>query len=489
MTKITIIIIVTIIAIILLLFAIFFSCDIYANNNDWNESAKFANDISELNFTKITNTIDIINESDIINGILLAFSEHKQISMYGAQHTMGGHSIPKNGYRFNMNNFNKILNLDISDENKMTVTVQSGLKWDDLIKYLNVYGLSPMTLQSYSTFSIGGTISANAHGLTNDEVVGNSIVKCSKFENPELFSLVIGGYGLFGIILEVTLKITKNEKYKMVQHVLNIDDFENIHKNARDNKIVKLAKINTITFDKIYFYLLEKDTDNISVVSKLNNSLNSMSTTSRLLYKWILPSYTGQKIRFKLEEIKGKPLEMQTNIIEKNQLLYESTIPISKLKNIFINLNKTHILQEFFIPNKNDNFKKWMLFLKSYFSELKFNQVSLLNIAIRYVETDNVSFLKYAKNNSYAFVFYYRVNKTKNADDILKQIHTDLTNSAIDLGGTFYLPYRHHYTKKQLLTCYPEFAEFVKLKNKYDHSNLFGNLWFDEYSQKIENSL
>lgn len=481
-----------------ILFLLFIICIIYIyqyNEQLLVNSRNLVNDISEMNQTKILDTIDVVNIKDIIKTLKLSLKNNNRLSMYGSQHSMGGQTIVQNGYRLNMNNFNKILKFD---RDMMTITVEPGLKWDELIRYLNTYGYSPMTLQSYSTFTIGGTISVNAHGLTNDETVIGSIVdmtillsdmtiqKCSKYENSKLFSLVVGGYGLFGIILEVTLKVTFNEKYKMTQFILNTDTFEEAYQNARKHGIVKLAKINVVNFDQIYFYELTKQNkpDQI-IVSKLNNKLSSMSAASQMLYKWALPFKSAQKIRYGLEQIKKKPLEVTAVHIEKNQLLFESTVPITKLKNILIDLNQTHILQEFFIPDKDDNFKKWMKIIKQYFVSNNFKNVLLLNIAIRYVKADNLSFLSYAKHDSYAFVFYYRITKTKFGDNELNKINMNLIDNVIKLNGTFYLPYRHHYTKNQLLQCYPEFKEFSNLKDMYDKKNVFGNMWFDKYKNNL----
>src|SRR5262249_25039556 len=40
-------------------------------------------------------------------------------------------------------------------------------------------------------------------------------------QNPELFSLVIGGYGLYGVILDATLRVTRDEMYE--QHSIAMD--------------------------------------------------------------------------------------------------------------------------------------------------------------------------------------------------------------------------------------------------------------------------
>lgn len=38
------------------------------------------------------------------------------------------------------------------------MTAETGAQWTDLIRYLNDFGLSPRTMQSYSSFSVGGTL-------------------------------------------------------------------------------------------------------------------------------------------------------------------------------------------------------------------------------------------------------------------------------------------------------------------------------------------
>ena len=50
-----------------------------------------------------------------------------------------------------------------------------------------------------------------------------TIVRCSRHENAELFSLALGGFGLFGIILDVDLHVVPNERYRIEQIVVPVD--------------------------------------------------------------------------------------------------------------------------------------------------------------------------------------------------------------------------------------------------------------------------
>lgn len=52
------------------------------------------------------------------------------------------------------------------------------------------------------------------------------------------------------------------------------------------------------------------------------------------------------------------------------------------------------------------------------------------------------------------------------------------------MNGTFYLPYRHHYTFEQLEKAYgiETLTRFMALKEKYDPQCLFSSLWLREYA-------
>src|SRR6185295_10054823 len=47
--------------------------------------------------------------------------------------------------------------------------------------------------------------------------------RCSRSENPELFRLAIGGYGLFGVIAKVTLRLAPRQKVERVVEILDLD--------------------------------------------------------------------------------------------------------------------------------------------------------------------------------------------------------------------------------------------------------------------------
>ena len=96
----------------------------------------------------------------------------------------------------------------------------------------------------------------------------------------------------------------------------------------------------------------------------------------------------------------------------------------------------TFVLQEFFVPASA--LHRWLLQAKAGLTK-KYKFLTLLNLTIRFVKQDNITFLSYsrAEEGSFAFVLYYRIRKNKEADEELQKIHNVLARISLDLGGTF----------------------------------------------------
>jgi SAM-dependent methyltransferase len=450
----------------------------------------WADDVTNMNRQQVRGIIYPLCRQDVINTVYTAKEHSVKISMRGTKHTMGAHTLVRNGYVLDMKCMNKILNFDKA---KKLVCVEPGILWSDLIHFLNDHKLTPMTLQSYSSFSVGGTISVNAHGITNDKGMYNSIdsfmlinhegqiINCSRDINPDLFSKVVGGYGLFGVITEVTLRVEDNYKLDMHMTTKTVEEFDGYYQKliVDDTVDVKIARINITNFDEVLTTIFTRQSAE-NKPTKITSTISEPpipSIFTKLMYKWLGTSTTFQKCRFGYEKMKGKPMDI-SQWESRNSLLYETVEPLAKLYCPLITVDRTHILQEFFVPKKH--FLSWMYYMKDVFAS-KFDHISLLNITIRYLKQDDTTFLKYAKEDMYAFVLYYRCKRTADADNELKKIHNLLTNKVLTFNGTFYLPYRHHYNNEQLCKAYPEIIEFFNSKKYYDPHELFYNEWYRAY--------
>src|SRR5947207_1672902 len=200
-----------------------------------------ANDISKKNLTQIIKTIDVVDRADIYEALKFAYDNHCSISFCGTSHTMGGQTIARDGLRLNFKRYNQIIGYDPKNE---LVTVQPGVTWGELSAYLDPLGKRPHTQQSYCSFSTGGSVGPNCHGVSSKKTLISSIhsfkmidaqgntYTCSREENYDLFSEFIdlegntqtwskdemkkifsqtpGGYGLLGAIYEITFRVKRN---------------------------------------------------------------------------------------------------------------------------------------------------------------------------------------------------------------------------------------------------------------------------------------
>ena len=123
--------------------------------------------------------------------------------------------------------------------------------------------------------------------------------------------------------------------------------------------------------------------------------------------------------------------------------------------------------------------------LKEFFDEVRDdfrkNEVSLIYGTVRIIERDDESFLPWAKQ-AYACVIF-NLHTVHNPEGL--QRSADAFRRLIDMaarrGGTYYLTYHRFATRKQVESCYPQFAESLQLKRKYDPEERFQSDWYRHY--------
>lgn len=89
--------------------------------------------------------------------------------------------------------------------------------------------------------------------------------------------------------------------------------------------------------------------------------------------------------------------------------------------------------------------------------------------------------MTYAQSDVYGFVMLFNQKLNSESNEKMKQMTEDLVDLAQSCGGSFYLPYRLHYNRKQLLLSYPRVSELFQLKLKYDPSEIFQNKFYLKY--------
>ncbi|MCD1116386.1 FAD-binding oxidoreductase [Chryseobacterium turcicum] len=446
----------------------------------------FTNDASQLNLTEIDTLIAVPKaKSEIISQLkqVIQYAREKnlKISIAGAQHSMGGHSIYPKGILLNMLPY-KHMELD---QKHNILTIGSGALWEDAINYLDKYGKSVAVMQAFSSFSIGGSMSVNGHGwqknlppisssvvsftLMNDK---GEIINCSREENPELFKLVIGGYGLFGIILDVKLKVVDNVALKYKSVAMNSDEYVSYYKkyiteNENVNLVFGRLRISDKKFlDEATIIYFEKS--NTKALS-LDQQHTKNKEIRRVIFRSSVDSEYGKRLRWDLET--GMNTILNNSVFTRNELLNGH---VSLIENK--DPNSTDLLHEYFIPER-----KFNQFIKDIRPILKDSEVDLLNITIRAVDKDEDSYMNYAREHVFGFVLLFNQKKTTQQENAMKILTNKLVDMTIKNEGTFYLPYRLHINKAKMRKVYPQADSFFELKRKYDPQEIFENKFYLHY--------
>jgi FAD/FMN-containing dehydrogenase len=384
-----------------------------------------------------------------------------------------------------MLDFNKIISLDTKDK---SIEVQPGVTCEQIQNYTNSYGYAVKVMQASNVFTVGGSLGSNIHG--NDPNYGTiietvksfdlmradgSIVNVSREENPELFNLVIGGYGLFGVIIDIDLELTDNVIYEMKSEVMDYKDFPDYfrtHILNDENVGLFSAKISNAPSSFLkqvvatpYTKAKEKKDEALLELQQENYvGLNKFIFGLSRRYDW------GKDLSWSLEK-KLIAKVGRVEYISRNNAMR----PMIEFLQYYSPKN-TDILQEYFVP-----MDKFVEFVDGLREIVKKDRVNLLCVTVRYVPQDIQSFLPYAKHDVFSLVLY--INQGLD-DRQVKKARTwtrEMVNLALNDGGTYYLPYQLYPTKEELLRSYPEFSEFIKKKQTYDPDGLFLNRFYENY--------
>lgn len=448
---------------------------------------RMVQDASGLNQTRVDTVIHVDQESDkaLLQVSMLignAKSSGRKVSIAGASHSMGGHTIYPDGIVLDMRSFNK-MELDTATN---VLKVGAGALWNQVIPYLDKYGRSVAVMQSNNSFSVGGSISVNCHGWQPNSapiastVLGfrlmneaGNVLHCSRTENPEIFGLVLGGYGLFGVILDVELKTVENKLYSVEQHIIDSKDYiKEFDRIVNGNPGIGLV-YGRLNINPKHF-LEEAILSTYVVENKAAEHLSeeaSFSAFRRTLFRSSVGSDYGKNLRWTIEKAASRILKGKS--FSRNRLLNEGV-------EVFENTDttSTDILHEYFIPkNKVPDFIKLLK------QNLVQYDVDLLNITLRNVMKDDDSFLNYARSEVFGFVMLFNQKKTPTAEAEMKKLTSKLIELSSSLNGTYYLPYRLHAEKLQLRNAYPQIDTFFQLKRKYDPDEVFSNQFYKLYSR------
>ena len=463
-----------------------------------NESSEaIVNDIhSQLNSTRVSRVIRPITEQDLRATIHYAREHGKPMSIAGGRHAMGGQQFGTATVLLDMRGMNHVLNFD---RERGLIEVEAGIEWPELIAYLNEkqsdaqqqWGIMQKQTGA-DRLSIGGALASNVHGRglklkpIIDQVDSFTLVdhagntrRCSRNENAELFRLVIGGYGLFGIVTTVKLRLWQRRK---VQRIVEIRDTKNIPESFAERiadgylygDFQFATDSNRDSFLRRGVFSCYRPVDPTTPLTEHPTRFHP-ADWARLTY------YSHKYKRRAFDAYTTRYLATSGQIYWADSQLsgaYVDNYHEELDRKLGAKVKATEMITEIYVPRA-----ALVNFMEDARAELRKQNANMIYGTVRLIEKDDESFLRWARESFACVIFnLHLAHDTQGIENAARAFRV-LIDLGIRYGGSYYLTYHRFATREQVEVCYPQFREFLQLKLKYDPDEMFQSDWYRHYKQ------
>lgn len=444
----------------------------------FTEAKVVVNDITQLNPIEVASVFQPTSIEQIQDYIK---NNKGKISIGGGRYSMGGQTALAGALHIDMRKLNKVVVLDVK---KKRVTVEAGIRWRQLQEAIDPHDLSIKIMQTYSNFTVGGSLSVNVHGRYVGQgpiirsvesiklvMADGHIEEASPTQNAELFNGAIGGYGGLGVIVEATLQLVDNGKVERTTKSLSLKKYSDyFFKSVRDNAdaVFHNGDLYPPDFKDVMAVTWLKSKKPLTEEARLIPANDSYSLQPFAI-KMISSSKTGKKLRQSIID----PLNYKNTVVVWRN--HEASYDVAELEPKSRS-ESTYVLQEYFVP-----VEKLVEFIEMVRPILKKPAFNVVNVSIRHALPDTGSFLAWAPTEVFSLVIYYRQKTDKKTRESIAKITRELISAAVKVGGRYYLPYQIHATSEQFHQAYPRAKEFFALKQKWDPLNRLTNSLWDRY--------
>ena len=451
------------------------------------------NDVhSRLNATAVSEVLTPASVDDLRAAVADCGRRQTPMAICGSRHAMGGQQFLTDGVLMDMTALDRVIGMD---HERGLVTVEAGIRWPALIdRYLRLQSeRSPSSPPRWGIaqkqtgaddLTLGGALAANAHGrgLTMAPIVSDvesftlvtadgGLVECSRAENAGLFSRVIGGYGLFGPIATVTLRLVPRRLLRRTVRIIDVEDAP----AAASRRIEQGFLYGDFQFDidPTSSDFLTKGV--FSCYQPIEGHEPSAATElSREQWMSLLQLAHADKRRaFSMYAQHYLATEGQTYWSDLHQLgVYVDGYHAELDAAAGAPHPCSEMITELYVP-----VERTIDFLRAAGATLVQLEAEVIYGTIRLIEEDRDTRLAWARGRRACIIFNLHVEHSHAGIERSRTAFRALIDLALVRGGSFFLTYHRHATRAQLLQAYPELPSFLEARDAHDPRGTFSSDW------------
>jgi FAD/FMN-containing dehydrogenase len=454
------------------------------------------NDVhDQLSATWVNRIVQPESLDGVRSALKLAAADKRALCIAGGRHSMGSQAFATDGVLVDTRKLTRVLSFD--DERGL-IEVEAGMQWPQLLQALNYAqpGERKWAFNQKQTgadrLSLGGSLAANAHGrgLALPPIIGDveaiklldargRLLTCSRAENPELFSLAIGGYGLFGFIYSVTLRLVPRRLLERVVEVRTIEGLmrafgERIGEGYLYGDFQYAIDEASPDFLRRGVFACYRPVEASRAIAPSQRELAEKDWTELLYLAHADKSGAFKRYADHYLATNGQLYwsdEQQMSIYPEN---YHRAID----QRMGAANRATEVITEIYC--ERDALESFMSEVRAYALA---QRTQIVYGTVRLIEQDRDSFLAWAKKPYACVIFNLHVERTSSAVIRASDAFRALIDIGLRHGGSYYPTYHRYALKRQVEAAFPQFQEFLKLKRKYDPAELFQSDWYRHYKK------
>jgi FAD/FMN-containing dehydrogenase len=448
---------------------------------------------SRLNETTVREVVTPGTVAELAEFVRRAGREGLPISISGGRHAMGGQQFAAGALHVDMSRLDRVVALDRA---RGIVTVEAGIQWPKLIDELiamQAGDAQPWSIVQKQTgadnLSIGGALAANIHGrglalppfVSDVEAFrlmradGNE-VEVTRESDRELFSLVAGGYGLFGVVTTVDLRLQRRVKLRRHVEVVNADRLAGLF----SERIASGALYGDFQF-KTDDAAADFMTTGVFATYAPAPLDAPMPVEQRALSD---TDWNDLFVLAHLDKAKAFAAYRDYYLGTSGQVYWSDTHQLSYYGDFEAALMKASpsypagslMITEVYVPRH-----RLGELMTTLAGDFRTNQTNLVYGTVRLIERDTDSFLPWATEDYACVVMNLRVTHSPEGLEKARREFQLVIDRALERGGSFFLTYHRWARKEQILAAYPKFVEFLRLKRRYDPEERFQSEWYRHY--------